>query len=142
MYSVIHYLVSQWQGILALVLMIIGILVFIHGIQCSANTTFSSNKEHKGTYQAGGIILFLAGLVALVITLVLSQRPVTPEQYHHITHQVKTAPKSLKPQLHSYLNKHSDLTQMDYHNFESMYHQLHQKYRKRKLSTTQQSTLS
>lgn len=143
MYSVFHYLLSQWQGILAFVLIIVGILVFIHGIQCSANTTFGSNKEHKGTYQAGGIILFLAGLVALIITLVLSQQPVTPDQYHHITKQVNKAPQSIKPELRAFLKNHSDLTQMDYHNFESMYHQLHQRYRRQQQPhKTEQSSSS
>lgn len=124
MYSVIHYTLSQWQGILAIILIILGILVFIHGIQCSANTTFGSNRDHRHTYQAGGIILFLAGVIALIVTLVLSQESITPNQYHDLTHKVKQAPKTIKPQLNAYLKGHSKLTRMDYHNFISFYSEL------------------
>lgn len=129
MYSVIHYVLSQWQGILAIIFVIVGLLVFIHGIQCSSNTTFGSNKEHRHSYQAGGIILVLAGTIALVITIVLSQQPISAEKHHQINQQINKAPKHLKPQLQAYLKRHPKMTRMDYHNFQSLYQQLHHEYK-------------
>lgn len=129
-YSMIHYALSQWQGVLAIILIILGLLFFIHGMQSARNTTFGNNRENRHTFQALGVILLLAGIMTFVITFVLSQQPISTKQYNQMTQQVKQAPASLKPQLKAYLKRHHKITRMDYHNFKAFYTELHDEYKR------------
>ena len=114
--ATIHYLIhGSWQGILALILALIGLTLISFG-QISvahSNSSFSGGGDLTLSHRLIGCGFLISAILVILITWFLGSKPITADQYQTLYTEVAQIPE-MKAPLKAFLLKHP-LTRIDYH---------------------------
>ena len=114
--ATIHYLIhGSWQGILTLILALIGLTLISFG-QISlahSNGAFTGGGNLTLSHRLIGWGFVISAVLVVLITWFLGNKPITADQYQTLYTEVSQIPE-MKAPLRKFLLKHP-LTRIDYH---------------------------
>ncbi len=124
--ATIHYLIhGSWQGILALILTLIGLTLISFG-QISvahSNSSFSGGGDLTLSHRLIGCGFLISAILVVLITWFLGSKPITADEYEDLYTQVSQTPE-VRPALKAFMLQHPHLTRIDYHLLERQFNNI------------------